>query len=114
MAKKQETKFKERIRPFLDSLPKSWWLKTQMLAILGIPDFLGCLQGYFIAMELKVDGKAPTALQRYVLKKIRDAGGIALHVHPENWEDVYKLLKDVSSGTVDLRDAEVEEWMLSS
>lgn len=93
MAKKPETVFKERIKPMLEALGGSWWVKTQMLSTLGIPDYLGCVQGAFIALELKKDRKSkPSKLQLWVLGKIMDAGGIAMVVYPENWDEVYGVL----------------------
>lgn len=48
------------------------------MQIAGVPDIIGCYHGRFIAFECKRDatGKA-TALQAYMMKKIREAGGIA-------------------------------------
>jgi hypothetical protein len=100
MAKKPETLFKEKIRPQLDALKNSWWVKTQMVCIRGIPDLLGCVNGYFIALELKSGEKEArlAPLQGYILRKITKAGGLALEVTPEDWDDVYEVLKILASG----------------
>lgn len=98
-----ETKFKKRIRPLLDSLPFSWWVKTQMVALLGIPDFMGCVNGQFVALELKrgLTGSRgeseATKLQSWVLSKIRAAGGITFVVTPENWGEIYPLLQQIAA-----------------
>lgn len=92
-----ETRFKTRIRPLLNALPCSWWVKTQFMALSGIPDFLGCVAGRFVALELKTTGKKATKLQGWVLAKIRDAGGYAEVVTPENWEKVYSELRALAS-----------------
>lgn len=97
MAKKPETVFKERIKPHLDRIPHSWWVKIQMLSLAGIPDYLGCINGRFVALELKKDGKTDASLlQGWVLSKIRAAGGIALKVDPENWQATYNLLQRIA------------------
>lgn len=94
MAKKPETLFKERIRPRLKALPNSWWEKIQQVTIRGTPDILGCVSGVFVALELKMDEKAPIEpLQIHKLKRIEKAGGIALVVYPENWDEVYMQLQ---------------------
>jgi hypothetical protein len=97
MAKKPETLFKERLLPRLRSIPESWWFKTQMLAVLGIPDVVGCVAGRFCALELKKDEKAPIAkIQIYVLNKIKEAGGYAEICYPENHKKVLKELEKIS------------------
>lgn len=94
MAKKPETVFKERIRPKLDAIESAWWVKIQMLALLGIPDFIGCIRGQFIALELKRHKSVKLEkIQTYVLRKIEESGGIVYRVDPQNWEQVYKELK---------------------
>lgn len=43
----------------------------------GIPDLLGCAQGYFFGLEVKVDPKEePTKMQSYQINEIAKAGGI--------------------------------------
>lgn len=97
MASKPETVFKNRIRPLLDALPNSWWFKTQQVSLRGIPDMIGCLNGQFVALELKKDAKAPIGkLQVHILEKIADAGGFSAVVYPENWEEIYGVLRKMS------------------
>lgn len=95
MSKKPETVFKERIYPQLLALPSSFWEKIQQVGKRGTPDFLGCVNGVFVALELKKDEKEkPDELQTYKLMRIRKAKGVTFVVTPENWQDVYlKLLK---------------------
>lgn len=99
MAKQPETKFKERIRPFIDALPNAWFEKIQQKSIRGTPDFLGTIRGRFFAIELKIDGESPDALQDYKLTQIAEAGGIGLVVTPSNWKVTYaKLCKYANEG----------------
>ena len=93
MASKPETVFKNRIRPALDALPSSWWVKVQQVGIRGTPDILGCLNGRFVALELKCDkSKHADPLQTYLMHKIEDANGVSFVVTPENWPVVYREL----------------------
>lgn len=69
-----------------------------MVAILGIPDYLGVIDGRFIALELKKSGKKSDdarSLQKYVLKQIRKAGGWTAVVTPQNWKKVYEKLREL-------------------
>lgn len=52
----------------------------------GVDRFL-CIQGRFVAVELKAKGKEPTALQLQCLREVRDAGGVAL------WADNIEQVK---------------------
>jgi hypothetical protein len=98
MAKKPETAFKEKIRPYLDALPHAWFEKIQQASIRGTPDFLGTIRGRFFAIELKIDGEAPDALQEYKLNQIAEAGGVGLVVTPSNWKVTYKKLAVFANG----------------
>jgi hypothetical protein len=52
----------------------------------GVPDFLVCLNGEFLAIEAKAGKGVPTALQEKNLKQIREAGGRALVINEESLE----------------------------
>jgi hypothetical protein len=109
MAKQRETSFKEKAMARLKTLPNSWWVKVQMLAVCGIPDILGCVNGHFFALELKADAETLRAnrdggkLQDYVLGKIRNAGGFAAKVCPEDFEDAFAYIERVAKGEVSVR-----------
>lgn len=96
MAKKPETVFKERVLRDLKTLPLCWFSKIQQVAINGTPDILLCLNGIFIAIELKKDAKSKTSkLQDYNLQKIREAGGLSFVVYPDIWNDVLDDLRQI-------------------
>ena len=60
----------------------------------GIPDFLICNNGRFIAVETKATkDKKPTALQERNLAAIKEAGGIALVIHDTNLAELENKLK---------------------
>jgi hypothetical protein len=52
----------------------------------GVPDFLCCVKGKFIAIEAKANGGIPTALQNRQLDDIEMAGGTAWVVSEGNLE----------------------------
>lgn len=93
MSKKPETKFSNRVKEDLERLPNTWVEKIQQVAIRGTPDFILCVNGTFIGLELKKDKHAPmSGLQKHKLANIADAGGIPLLAYPENWEEIYTFL----------------------
>jgi pantoate kinase len=61
----------------------------------GVPDFLICHGGRFIAIEAKAGNNKPTALQEAHLERIKKAWGIA---HVIN-EDNLSLLEEILNGT---------------
>ncbi len=91
-----ETLFKVKVVERFKTLDDIWYFKTQQLALLGIPDFIICYRGRFIAWELKRDERAPTTkLQKWVLKQIAWAGGLSAVVHPENLEEEFAKIVEI-------------------
>jgi hypothetical protein len=104
MGKGPETKFKEKIFPYLKNLPNSWFTKIQQRAIRGTPDFLGCVNGYFVALELKKDEDEDLdLLQEYNIRNILNAGGCALRVSPENWDEILDILSQLALGKMKIK-----------
>jgi pantoate kinase len=52
----------------------------------GVPDFLVCLNGEFLAIEAKAGRGVPTALQEKNMREIKEAGGRALVINEESLE----------------------------
>lgn len=57
----------------------------------GVPDFLVCHQGRFFGIEAKAGSNKPTDLQISNLRKIHEAGGVALVINETN----VGLLRDI-------------------
>ena len=57
----------------------------------GIPDIIGCVQGRFIAIEVKIDGNKPTPLQVYYIGKIQECGGFSETVTYNNKKKTYTI-----------------------
>jgi hypothetical protein len=100
-----ERHFKDRVCTDLLKLKNCYFLKTQEVGRRGVPDVLICLNGRFVALELKTDKtlKVPKNLDDYTLqdltlKYIRERGrGIALKVAPKVWEEVYAQLQELDA-----------------
>ncbi len=101
MAKKPETLFKERCKKQVDALSQGggriWCFHPQMVAVLGIPDLIMCIDGQFWAVELKRNDKlGPSPLQRYILGLIRKAGGEAHTVGPDGWFKLFPKIHNAA------------------
>ena len=59
----------------------------------GVPDFLCCAGGYFLAIEAKAGKGIPTALQEKNLRDIKVAGGIALVINENNLGELEAKIK---------------------
>lgn len=59
----------------------------------GVPDFLVCLDGMFIAIEAKAGKGTTTALQERELKRIGEAGGLTFVVHEEGLDTLARDLR---------------------
>jgi hypothetical protein len=76
-----EKEVQDKLLKKLRDLPDSWWFKVAQHAGTsrrGVPDVIGCYKGRFHGIELKKEGKRPTALQAHELALISAAGGISI------------------------------------
>ena len=65
----------------------------------GVPDFLCCVHGHFIASEAKAGNGKTTALQDKNLKQIRESAGVALVINETNLADIelhIRMAEDVT------------------
>ena len=85
MASTPEALVKKRIRKILEDSKAYFAMPIGTgYGNSGVPDFLVCHQGSFIAIEAKAGKGKTTALQESHLAKIRAAGGIALVINEAN------------------------------
>lgn len=87
MATTPEGKVKERVKRILVESSAYYFMPaTGGFGRSGVPDFVGCLNGLFFAIECKAGKGKPTALQEREMKNIKKAGGEAWVVNEENVE----------------------------
>lgn len=73
----KESTIQKQIIDYLHDLG-AWTVKTIQSNKAGVPDIIACLDGSFLALEVKRDAKAKvSALQRRTIKQIEAAGGVA-------------------------------------
>ena len=96
MALTPEGRVKARTRKVLEEL-ECWYFMPPANGYgrAGIPDFVGCLNGQFFAIEAKAGKGKTTALQDREIAQIKSCGGFALVVNEKN---------------IDSLKAQIDEW----
>lgn len=61
----------------------------------GVPDLLCCINGKFVALEIKAEAGRVSALQAHQIEEITAAGGIAMTVYPKDYEKLLSLLDNL-------------------
>ena len=93
MASTPEALVKKRIRTFLEAKGACFAMPIGTgYGNSGVPDFLVCHNGRFVAIEAKAGKGKTTALQESHLSKIRAAGGVAVVVNEANIHTLPELL----------------------
>ena len=88
-----EKNFENKVKSFLKD-QGCWVLKTWSNGVQrsGVPDLLVCCNGYFLGVELKAESGKPSDLQLWNIEKIREAGGIAIVLYPDQFERFRELI----------------------
>lgn len=103
----QEKNFENKIKAFLKD-QNAWFIKYwagSKFTKDGIPDILACINGYFLAIEVKARNGRPSELQKYNVAKINGSGGYAIILYPNQYEEFKQLVKCLN--TRELRTAEI-------
>lgn len=90
----REKTFENKVKKFLAD-NDCWVLKTWSNGIQreGVPDLLVCCNGYFLGVELKNEVGTPSDLQLWNIGKIREAGGIAIVLYPDQFEEFKDIIR---------------------
>ena len=88
----KEADIVKAILRYLKTVPKCFFWKEHggMYGTAGIPDIIACIDGRFYGLEVKTEDGRPTKLQESTIRKIKNAGGIALVVR--SVEDVKAVI----------------------
>lgn len=93
MAATPESKVKKSVRQVLDGLGAYYVMPvTGGFGNQGAPDFLVCIKGRFFGIECKAGKGKTTMLQELNLKKIIEAGGVALVIREDDIKYLPSLL----------------------
>lgn len=61
----------------------------------GIPDLLMCVNGVFVAVELKGESGKPSELQRMNTARINQSNGIGIILYPDGFDGFKKIIQGV-------------------
>lgn len=95
----EEKRFEEKVKKYLHERGHyhvKYFANRNTKA--GIPDILACVRGRFVAIEVKASAGKPSELQLYNIRNIRQAGGIAIVLYPERFDDFKRLITDIETG----------------
>jgi hypothetical protein len=96
MATTKEGLVKKKIKEVLNDL-EVWHFMPPANGYqrVGIPDIIACVQGHFLAIEVKALNLQPTALQKRELLQITKSGGKAICVNAENVDTFEMYMKKI-------------------
>ena len=92
-----EKNFENKIKKYLKA-KGAWYVKYwagSQFTKAGIPDLLICYKGNFIAVEVKAQTGKPSDLQLYNVKKIKEAGGSAFILYPDDFDDFKQYIENL-------------------
>ena len=92
----QEKIFENKIKSYLKSIG-AYFIKTHgdRFSKVGTPDIIACVNGRFVAIEVKAENGKPSELQLYHLEQIRNAGGISYLLYPKDFEQFKKDMEEL-------------------
>lgn len=94
-----ERTFREcRVLPFLKTLKNTAYFPIQQVAIVGDADYILCVRGKFIWLELKTNTGVQSALQKFKADWVESTGGVAILCRPHSWDKVQLQLKLLDEG----------------
>lgn len=95
MAATPEAKVKAKIRAILKEHGVYYAMPIGTgLGNSGVPDFLCCVNGFFVGIEAKAGKGQPTALQWKNLKEINTAGGYTLVINEDNMAHLTNVIAE--------------------
>ena len=98
MAEKPETRLKNRIRPKLEALRFTSIIKIQQVCLVGDPDFVMCVAGRSVYIEMKRNRKEKAErIQYHKLAKHVSNGGYSFIMHPDNALQIVEFLEELGT-----------------
>lgn len=88
-----EKTFENKIKLYLKSIG-AYFIKTHgdRFSKVGTPDILACVNGHFVAVEVKAEKGKPSELQLYHIEQIKKSGGYGVILYPKDFD---KFKKDM-------------------
>ena len=92
----KEKVFENKIKAYLKSIG-AYFIKTHgdRFSRVGTPDIISCVNGHFVAVEVKAENGKPSDLQIYHLDEIRKSGGHSFLLYSKDFEDFKKICENL-------------------
>lgn len=92
----REKTFENKVKRFIEQ-NGGWQVKffANNYTRKGIPDILACINGHFVAIEVKAQTGNPSALQLHQITQIRKTGGFAFVLYPSAFERFKQFVEDL-------------------
>lgn len=86
--------FENKVKKYIEE-QGGYWIKhfANRMTKVGIPDLIICINGYFVAAEIKAKNGHPSELQIYNCKKIREAGGFSFILYPSGFDEFKRIIR---------------------
>lgn len=96
----KEKDFENKIKKWLKE-HGCWYVKTISTGFqrAGIPDLIACVNGRFVAIEVKGESGRPSELQKYELDQIKKSNGIGFLLYPKDFENFTKIMQNMLTNT---------------
>lgn len=90
----QEKNYENKIKKYIEDLG-GWQVKffANRMTKSGIPDILACVNGYFVAVEVKAQHGKPSELQKHHINNINKAGGFGVILYPQDFVFFKSMIK---------------------
>ena len=91
-----EKNFENKIKSYLKSIG-AYFIKTHgdRFSRVGTPDIIACINGHFVAVEVKATTGKPSELQIYHIEQINKAGGYGVILYPKDFENFKKVCENI-------------------
>ena len=91
-----EKNFENKIKAYLKSIG-AYFIKTHgdRFSRIGTPDIIACVNGHFVAVEVKATTGKPSELQIYNIEQINKAGGYGVILYPKDFENFKKVCENL-------------------
>ena len=92
----KEKAFENKIKAYLKSIG-AYFIKTHgdRFSRVGTPDIIACVNGHFVAVEVKAENGKPSELQIYHIAQINKAGGYGVILYPKDFEGFKKICENL-------------------
>lgn len=94
----KEKSFENKLKKYLTDRG-CWYVKffANLYTEEGIPDLLTCINGYFVAIEVKAKNGKPTIMQYEKRDNIRDTNGISIILYPDQFDEFKEFVERLFS-----------------